>query len=284
MSEKKSFKDVLAEYTELTKQYQQAQSDVMKQAREILVDPNASDEDKMLASMFKMMSNSIFGNTSYPQQYFSESNISFNNMKVVVSPAGTGKTRYLVEEAIAMSDYGRVLYITYEDLSDHIKKLIYNNNVNNIGNYENICISSCSQVRNIENKLTWIINSISDAVKQYDFKYLIIDDLSGFVQPNEVADALKKIYTKFFELRDILISIQSPHSNDATSRANILHTLYNVPTVIEVKKERITKENGDVYGQYETIKNFNYVCTEMTNDMYDLYHYDGEFLIHRARG
>ena len=76
--------------------------------------------------------------------------------------------------------------------------------------------------------------------------------------------------------------MQTSYDFDNGQKGNILHMLYNVPTIIEVKKERITKENGDVYGQYETLKNCNFVCNEMTDDMFDLYHYEGEFLIHRG--
>lgn len=280
--EVKTFSESLSEFIEIQKQFITARSAIVKKALKLRNDPNATDEDRMLASIFYNNSNALYGSSISDGTIFVDSNVTYNNMKVVVSPAGSGKTRYLVEEAITMSDYGRVLYITYEDMSDHIKKLICNNNINNIGNYENICISSCPQIRNIDNKLTWIINSISDAIKQYDFKYLIIDDLTSIVPQSEMKEALTKIYTKFFNLQSIIISMQTSYDFDNGQKGSILHMLYNVPTIIEVKKERITKENGDVYGQYETLKNCNFVCNEMTNDMFELYHYEGEFLIHRG--
>lgn len=280
--EVKTFSESLSEFIEIQKQFITARSAIVKKALKLRNDPNATDEDRMLASIFYNNSNALYGSSISDGTIFVDSNVTYNNMKVVVSPAGSGKTRYLVEEAITMSDYGRVLYITYEDMSDHIKKLICNNNINNIGNYENICISSCPQIRNIDNKLTWIINSISDAIKQYDFKYLIIDDLTSIVPQSEMKEALTKIYTKFFNLQSIVISMQTSYDFDNGQKGSILHMLYNVPTIIEVKKERITKENGDVYGQYETLKNCNFVCNEMTNDMFELYHYEGEFLIHRG--
>lgn len=277
----KSFVEALSEFNSLKENFLDEQGKLMKFAREVIINPQKySEEDLFSARMFRNIYNSYYGCMSLD---FDKNSV-YDNMKVVASPAGAGKTRLLVEEAITMSEYGRVLYITHQDSSEHIKQLIYNNNINNNGNYENICISSCPQLLRLEQKdrLDWLVKSISDAINEYNFISVIIDDLSTIVGNSGIKDALSMLYSNFSKLQEIVISIQTAQNIDDRPelKGELLHMLLGVPVVLEIKKERITKENGDVYGQYDTLKNMGVSCTDYSS-MFELYHYSGEFLIHR---
>lgn len=76
---------------------------------------------------------------------------------------------------------------------------------------------------------------------------------------------------------EIICTIQTPANRSVEEYASYLNL---VPSIVEIKKERVVKENGDIYGTFEVIKNGGIMNVDSV--MSELYHYKGEFLLRRA--
>lgn len=263
-------------FNQVTENYIKEKNEMYKHMLEVLNNPEAEESDRILAKQLKIQFHSMYGNSTSDIPVMPTS-ISYNNIKAIISPVGYGKTKFLVEEAIAMSEYGKVLYISHDNTVQRLKELVFKNNVNNSGHYENICICYYPNIYQEENKIQWLLKNVEKAINDYGFTYVIIDSISHYGNTTELNELLAMIYMKFNRLLEVIVSVQTPEESHIEDTVEVLK---NVPKIVQIKKDRVVKENGDTYGTFEVIKNCGIMKTESHDS--ELYHYTGNFLLRRA--
>lgn len=267
-------------FNRITEMYLKEKTVFKKHVLDVLMNPDTSETDRILAKQLKLQFDSVYGTGSglMESNPYMKQSFTFNNIKAVLSPTGYGKTKFLVEEAIAMSEYGKVLFISHDNTVQKLKELVFKNNVNNIGHYENICICYYPNISNEENKMEWLTKNLEKAISDYDFSYVIIDSMSMYGSIEELDAILSLLYIKFNRLLEIIVSVQLPEEKNNVS--NALKFMNNIPKIVEIKKDRVIKDNGDTYGTFEIIKNCGINKADSTET--ELYHYKGNFLLRRA--
>lgn len=269
----------LKQFNRIFEQFNNEKTALYRHVIDVLRSETASNEEKLLAQQIRNTMNSVYGSSMYSyQNEMLSADLNLKNIKVLMSPPGYGKTKFLVEEAIAMSEYGKVLYISHDNTVEHLKEMVYKNNIHNSGHYENICICYYQNIYKEKDKLNWLVKNVEKAIKDFGFTYIIIDGFDAyFSNINEAQKILTQIYMNFSKMVEIICTIQTPANRSVEEYASYLNL---VPRIIEIKKERVVKENGDTYGTFEVIKNGGIMNVDSV--MSELYHYKGEFLLRRA--